>query len=128
MSFQSTFFKIVNNTQKKPFVYIGTYGANCVGWGGEECNTGIECVSSEPSSQLTGESILLTLKIDPVIVNNQQSSSDKASLIIHIDEIRYHIDIHKDGGMSSKGIYGEGFDISHSLKDVGQTSVITVND
>ena len=49
---------------------------------------------------------VVTLSIDPKIVNNVPVASDKASLLFSVNGSNLHIDIHSDGGMKSTGTFG----------------------
>ncbi|WP_156187926.1 hypothetical protein [Chromobacterium sp. LK11] len=79
-----------------------------------------------PSRQFGSSSnCIVTLDIDPVIVNNVPYASDGASLIFGIDGSNAHINIHKDGSMGVAGIYGATPDIvkwEYEINKVGGES------
>lgn len=126
MSFQQTTF-ILSTTDNKPLhlSYVMTYGAE-ERWvsmsedlppQGLE-NQGIGWLKVVNETFDTGKNCVITLAIDPVIVNKVPYASDKASLLFSVNGSNLHINIHKDGSMDTTGTYGN--ETVHFDSDLGK--------
>jgi hypothetical protein len=88
-------------------------------------NQGIGWLNTAQSIISTGTNGVVTLKIDPEIVNNVPYASDKASLLIGVNGSNLHIDIHGGGGMKTTGTYGnKSVEFDCDFNDVGGLTII----
>jgi hypothetical protein len=65
------------------------------------------------------------MRIDAGVVNKVPFSSDKCSLLFNVNGSNIHLDIHSNGGIAKKGIYGpnpKAVDWNCKLDKVGGTN------
>lgn len=88
-------------------------------------NQGIQFLNIASSIISRTTNGLLTIQIDPEIVNKVPFASDKASLILSVNGSNLHINIHKDGTMDSTGTFGnESVKFTPKFSRVGGLTVI----
>lgn len=132
-SFQTTTFQFTT-TDNTPLhiTYVMTYGAHNEWVQMQEGqpvqglqNQGMQYLNITSSTISQATNGLLTIQIDPKIVNDVPYASDKASLLISVNGSNLHIDIHSGGGMKSTGTYGnETVKFDTDFSDVGGLSII----
>ena len=131
--FKSTTFQFTTTDETPLHIsYVMTYGADDEWLPMPENepvqglqNQGIQYLNIASRTISRAQNGLLTVQIDPELVNKVPYASDKASLLLSVNGSNLHIDIHKGGGMESTGTYGnKSVMFETKFSDVGGLTVI----
>jgi hypothetical protein len=72
-----------------------------------DCNVGIGWYSVSKPLFGPSETCTAEMRINAGVVNEVPFSSDKCSLLFRVNGSDVHLDIHANGGIAHKGIYGQ---------------------
>ncbi|CAL2077972.1 hypothetical protein [Tenacibaculum sp. 190524A02b] len=138
-NFLTTTFKFITEKENATFYidHVKTYGVN--GWVTMPINQEVQgfqnqgiqylnIINKKISANSTGDSNtngVLSLQIDPEIVNQVPYTPEGASLLICVNGSNIEIDIHKNGGIKSVGTSGDkSVTFEPDFGNVGNTSFI----